>query len=159
MSAAPALLRGLAGVAAALAIAAAPRAADRHAAAEKVPAPEKGQVKVVYHLTLGIDEAAKAMRNIRNHLEADPTVKIVVVANGAGIDFLLDDAKDKNGNPFDATVEDLVTHGVEFRVCHNTLVSRHIDPSKLLPEATLVASGMAEAARLQAREGFVYLRP
>ena len=86
-------------------------------------------------------------------------VKIVVVANGPGIDFLLDGAKDKNGNPFDAIVQDLVTQGVEFRACRNTLTVRRIDPSKLLPEATLVASGVAEAAQLQAREGYAYIRP
>lgn len=113
----------------------------------------------MYHLTEGLEEAVRAMRNIRNHLDADPTAKIVVVANGAGIDFLLDGAMDRNGNPFDAIVQDLVTRHVEFRACRNTLTTRNIDPSKLLPEATLVQSGVAEAARLQAREGFAYLRP
>lgn len=122
-------------------------------------AAEKAPIKVVYHLTEGLDEAVKAMRNVRNHLDADPSAKIVVVANGAGIDFLLDGAQDKNGNPFEVTVQDLVTRHVEFRACRNTFTQRNIDPSKLLPEATLVPSGVAEAARLQAREGFAYLRP
>ena len=30
-----------------------------------------------------------------------PTAKIVVVTNGSGIEFLLDGAKDKNGNPYE----------------------------------------------------------
>lgn len=139
--------RRLLALAAALALAPAALAAD--------PAP----VKVAYHLTEGIEQAVKAMRNVRNHLAADPTAKIVVVANGPGIDFLLDGAQDKNGNPFDATVQDLVTRHVEFRVCRNTLEVRKIDPSKVLPEATIVPSGVAEVARLQAREGFAYIRP
>ncbi len=156
---APALRRAgtalprLAAVAAALALAPAAHAADKAKAADR-PA-----VKVVYHLTQGLEEAARAMHNIRNHLDAEPGVKIVVVANGAGIDFLLDGATDKNGNPFDAAVQDLVARGVEFRACHNTLVTRKIDPSKLLPEAAVVPSGVAEVARLQAREGFAYVRP
>jgi intracellular sulfur oxidation DsrE/DsrF family protein len=124
-------------------------------AADKAPAP----IKVVYHLTEGLEQATGALRNIRNHLAADPGVKIVVVANGRGIDFLLDGAQDGNGNPFDAIVQDLVSQGVEFRACRNTLETRHIDPAKLLPEAKLVASGVAEVARLQAREGFAYVRP
>jgi len=48
---------------------------------------------------------------------------------------------------------------VEFRVCNNTLVSRKIDAAKVAMEAKIVPSGVAEVARLQAREGFVYLRP
>ncbi|WP_334133900.1 DsrE family protein, partial [Tepidimonas sp.] len=53
----------------------------------------------------------------------------------------------------------LANRGVEFRVCNNTLVARKIDAAKLLPEAKIVPSGVAEVAKLQAREGFVYLRP
>ncbi len=119
----------------------------------------KQPIKVVYHLTEGIDQAAHAMGNIRNHLQADPNVKIVVVGNGPGIDFMLDGAKDKNGNPFDATIEGLVSKGVQFRLCNNTLTAGRIDQSRLLPEVQIVPAGVAEVARLQAREGYVYLRP
>lgn len=116
-------------------------------------------IKVVYHLTEGIDQAAHALGNIRNHLVADPTVKIVVVGNGAGIDFMLDGAKDRNGNPFDATIQDLVSKGVDFRACNNTLTARKLDKSAVIPEVKIVPAGVAEVARLQAREGYVYLRP
>jgi intracellular sulfur oxidation DsrE/DsrF family protein len=50
------------------------------------------EIKVVYHLSEGIPQASRAIGNIRNHLAADPKVKIVVVAHGLGIDFLLDGA-------------------------------------------------------------------
>jgi hypothetical protein len=116
-------------------------------------------VKTVYHINQGNDQAQNGMRNIRNHLAADPTVKIVVVTHGPGIDFLLEGAVDRNGAPFDATVQDLKAKGVEFRVCANTLEVRKIDRSKVIPEASIVPSGVAEIARLQAREGYVYLRP
>jgi intracellular sulfur oxidation DsrE/DsrF family protein len=116
-------------------------------------------VKVVYHVSEGIDQATAALRNVRNHLSADPTVKIVVVTHANGIDFLLDGAKDKNGNLFDANVQELVKMGVEFRVCKITLQRRNIDPKRVIEEATLVPSGVAEVARLQAKEGFVYLKP
>lgn len=114
--------------------------------------------KVVYHIT-DANRATAALNNIRNHLKAVPGVKIVVVANGAGIDFLLDGATNPNGNPYDATVQELVMrNNVEFRVCNNTLEARHIDKSKVIPEATLVPSGVAEAAHLQF-EGYAYLKP
>jgi intracellular sulfur oxidation DsrE/DsrF family protein len=116
-------------------------------------------VKVVYHMNEGVDHAPQMLRNIRNHLNADPKAKIVVVAHAAGIDFLLRDAKDRNGNPFEVTVQDLVSRGVEFRACEYTLRSRNIDPKNVIEEAKLVPSGVAEVARLQAQEGFVYLKP
>ena len=114
--------------------------------------------KVVYHIS-DSTVAGGAMRNIRNHLEQSPKAKIVVVTYGAGIDFLLDGAQDKNGNPYDISVQELAAKKVEFRVCNNTLVGRKIDRSKVLPEATVVSSGVAEISRLQFQEGYVYIKP
>jgi len=116
-------------------------------------------VKVVYHVSDGVDQATAALRNIRNHLSADPSVKISVVTHANGIDFLLDGAKDKNGNLFEPNVQELVKMGVDFRVCKITLERRMIDPKRVIEEAKLVPSGVAEVARLQAKEGYVYLRP
>jgi len=116
-------------------------------------------IKTVYHVNNGIDTAAATLNNIQNHLSADPKAKIVVVTHGPGIDFLLQDAKDSKGREFSAAVSDLAGKGVDFRVCNNTLVSRNIDPDKLLMETKIVPSGVAEVARLQAREGYVYLKP
>jgi uncharacterized protein len=117
------------------------------------------QIKVVYHLSEGIPQASRAIGNIRNHLTADPTAKIVVVTHGLGIDFLLDGATNQMDQPFAGSVSDLVGKGVEFRVCNNTLLARKIAADKVLIEAKVVPSGVAEVAKLQAKEGFVYLRP
>jgi uncharacterized protein len=117
------------------------------------------RIKVVYHLADGIDQASRAMTNIRNHLRAEPETTIIVVANGDGIRFLLAGAKERNGKPFDAAVAALAAQGVEFRVCSNTLSAHDIPATQLVPETKLVPSGVAEVTRLQAREGFVYLRP
>ena len=117
------------------------------------------QIKVVYHLSDGIAQASRAIGNIRNHLAADPLAKIVVVTHGLGIDFLLDGAKNQFDQPYAGSVSDLANKGVEFRVCNNTLVSRNIPADKVVMEAKIVPSGVAEVARLQAKEGFVYLRP
>lgn len=120
---------------------------------------QQSAVKVVYHMNSS-DNATAALRNIQNHLNADPKAKIVVVTHGAGIDFLLDGGKDKNGNPYDIPVQQLAdNHKVEFRVCKNTLDSRNLSKKDLLPEAIIVPSGVAEVARLQAEEGYAYLKP
>ena len=115
--------------------------------------------KVVYHVNTGIESAAAALGNVRNHLTADPKTKITVVTHGPGIDFLLEGAKDSKGREFSGLVGDLAGKGVQFRVCNNTLVSRNIDAGKVVMEAKIVPSGVAEVARLQAKEGFAYLKP
>lgn len=119
----------------------------------------KDPVKTVYHMSEGIPQASRGLNNIRNHLAADPSAKIVVVTHGLGIDFLIAGAANQMDQPFGGTIADLANKGVEFRVCNNTLQSRKIDASRLVMEAKVIPSGVAEVANLQAREGFVYLRP
>ena len=116
-------------------------------------------VKVVYHMSEGIPQASRAVQNIRYHLAADPSAKIVVVAHGLGIDFLLDGATNQMDQPFAGAIGELAARGVECRVCNNTLEVRKISPDKVAMEAKVVPSGVAEVAKLQAKEGFVYLRP
>jgi intracellular sulfur oxidation DsrE/DsrF family protein len=116
-------------------------------------------IKVVYHMNEGVQHAPQALRNVRNHLSVDPKAKIVMVMHAAGINYLMRDAKDANGNPFEVTVQDLVSKGVEFRVCEITLKSRNIDRKQLIDEVKYVPSGVAEVARLQSQEGYVYLKP
>lgn len=114
--------------------------------------------KVVYHVN-DSDNATAALRNIQNHLSASPDARIVVVTHSKGIDFLLNGAQDKNGNPYEPAVQGLKEKGVEFRVCNNTLKGRKLEASAVIPEATIVPSGVAEIGRLQAKEGYVYLKP
>ena len=116
-------------------------------------------VKVVYHLNEGLEQATRAMTNIRNHLSADPTAKIVVVAHGRGIDFLLKEAKTPSGSPFVTDIDELALRGVEFRICRFTLERRNIESSRVVPDAKIVASGVAEVARLQSVEHYSYLKP
>ena len=99
-------------------------------------------VKVVYHMNEDVDRAPQALRNVRNHLSVDPKAKIVMVMHAAGINYLMKDAKDKNGNPFEVTVQDLKSKGVEFRVCEITLKSRNIDRKQLIEDVTYVPSGV-----------------
>jgi len=117
-----------------------------------------GANKVIYHLNLGNEQSTDALRNISNHLAVDPTAKIVVVTHSAGVDFLLEGAEDKNGNPYSGPVAALAAKGVEFRVCKITLERRKIDPKKVIPEAKLVPSGVVEVTKLQ-QEGYAYLKP
>lgn len=129
-----------------------------HAASPVEAAAPAASEKVVYHVN-DSENAMAALRNVQNHLNASPDTRIVVVTHGKGIDFLLNDAQDKNGNPYEPIVQGLKDKGVDFRVCNNTLKSRKLDGNAVIPEATVVPSGVAEIGRLQAREGYVYLKP
>ena len=117
-----------------------------------------GPDKVVYHINDSTNATA-LMRNVGNHLEVDPTAKIVIVGHAQGVDFLMNDAKDKDGNPYNIRVEALNAKGVTFDVCEITLKSRKIKKDQFIPEAKFVPSGVAEITKLQAREGYVYIKP
>ena len=115
--------------------------------------------KVVYHINDTGAQAVNALRNIGNHLEVNPKAKIVVVTHAQGVDFLMEGAKDRGGNPYSIRVEELKAQGIQFDVCDITLRNRKMTRSQFIPEATFVPSGVAEITRLQQREGYAYLRP
>jgi uncharacterized protein len=116
-------------------------------------------MRVVYHLSEGEAQATRALQYIRNHLEADPAAQIMVVTHALGVDFLMQGAKSAKGNEYRGAIEDLELAGVRFVVCEITLRERGLRREQFLPEARFVPSGVAEIARLQAREGFGYLKP
>lgn len=117
-----------------------------------------GADKVVYHINDSAN-ASNLLRNINNHLEVNPETKIVVVTHAKGVDFLMNDAKDSTGNPYHIPVEELKAKGVKFDVCQITLRSRKLEAKQFIPEATFVPSGVVEIGKLQAREGYSYLKP
>jgi uncharacterized protein len=121
--------------------------------------PSIAQDKVVYHFSEGIEQAVNGLRNIRNHLEVDPKAQITAVTHARGVDFLMEDAKDKGGYPFALTVEQLKAQGVRFEVCEITLRNRNLKREQFISHVSFVPSGVQQITRLQAREGFAYLKP
>lgn len=113
---------------------------------------EPPPIKTVYHINDSTNAMA-AMNNIRNQLAASPKDQIVAVTHGKGIDFLLDGATDRDGNPYNVKVDELMAQKVDFRVCNNTLAIRKIEPKTILSGVKIVPSGVAEVAKLQFREG------
>jgi len=102
-----------------------------------------GPDKVVYHINNTELQAADALRNIRNHLEVNPQAKIVVVTHARGVDFLMNGAKDANGNPYQVAVEQLKLRGVRFDICEITLRNRNLKREQFIPDATYVPSGVS----------------
>ena len=123
-----------------------------------VAARAEDAIKTVYHLP---DErlATLAMNNINNHLAADPGVKIVVVALSTGVRPFTFGAQDAGGRLYADWVDQLMAKGVEFRICQNSMNALSLTTKDLIDKVVVVPSGVAEVARLQAREGFVYIHP
>jgi len=116
------------------------------------------QQQVVYHFDDASTQAMKGLRNIRNHLDGDPTVQITVVALGPGVDMLMPGYKDANGADYAAQVTALKARGVKFEVCENTMKGRGFKKEQFLPEVDYTASGVVRVARLQG-QGFAYIKP
>lgn len=130
-----------------------------HAGKSDAEARSHRTVHAVYHFDLGLDQAIRGLRNIGNHLAAEPTVKITAVALGAGIDFLLEGAETAGGYPFELMVSELQARGVVFKLCRNTLESRSLPEKTVIADVGIVPSGVAEIARLQVEEGYAYIKP
>ncbi len=120
--------------------------------------PAMAQDPVVYHIDDMSLQALKGLRNIRNHLDVDPTAKITVVTHALGVDFLLEGQKDVNGSPFAGPVSALAARGVKFEICEITLKNRNLKKEQFIQEAEFTPSGVVRLAKLQ-KQGAAYIKP
>ncbi len=116
------------------------------------------QDAVVYHIDDAALQAVKGLRNIRNHLDTDPAAKITVVTHAAGVDFLMEGAKDNQGGAMAGPVAALVARGVKFEVCEITLKNRGLKKEQFIQEADFTPSGVVRLAKLQ-KAGAAYIKP
>ena len=116
------------------------------------------QDRVAYHIDDAATQGLKGLRNIRNHLDTDPTTRITVVTHANGVDFLLEGAKDVNGSAFAGPVAALVARGVKFEVCEITLKNRNLKKEQFIQEADFTPSGVVRLAKLQ-KQGAAYIKP
>ncbi len=113
---------------------------------------------VVYHVDDTSSQALKALRNVRNHLDVDPSAKITVVAHAFGVDFLMEGMKDRSEASFAGPVAALVARGVKFEVCEITLKNRNLTKEQFIQEAEFTPSGVVRLAKLQ-QQGAAYIKP
>ena len=114
----------------------------------------KGMFKAVVHVNFTDSERQKhGLKNIANMLKEVKTGDIEVVCHGGGIGLLV---KDKS--PDASEVERLMTEGVRFVACENTLKDKSIPKDSLISGVTTVPSGAVEVVRKQ-QDGYGYFRP
>ncbi len=116
------------------------------------------QDMVVYHINDSGEQALGGLRNVKNHLDVDPSAKITVVTHAQGVDFLMDGAKDKNGGLYSGPVAALKARGVNFEICEITLVNRNLKKTQFILEADFTPSGVVRLAKLQ-KQGASYIKP
>jgi uncharacterized protein len=119
------------------------------------------QDKVVYHIDNAEQQATKALRNIRNHLDVAPDTKIVVVTHAEGVDFLMEGARDRKNPNIDyaSLVSALKARGVRFEVCELTLRNRGLKKEQFILDADFTPSGVVRLGQLQQREHYAYIKP
>jgi intracellular sulfur oxidation DsrE/DsrF family protein len=124
-------------------------------AAQASAAADEPGVKVVLQLSEGTKQAKLALYMAKRDLELDPRARVVIVAYGAGVQFLQHDTLFSDEGP---KVAALAARGVVFKVCENSLRASNLGTGDLLPRVQVVPSGTLEIARLQ-RDGYAYIRP
>lgn len=116
-------------------------------------------VRVVYHIDADSKGTTTALHQVRNQLQADPTAKVIIVAIGPSVRFLVKGSLTEGGYPFALMIEDLQQSGVRVEACGTTMTTLKIKPDVLDDGIVVVPSGMAELARLQSREHYAYIKP
>lgn len=116
------------------------------------------QDAVAYHIDDAGAQAMKGLRSIRNHLDGDPSAKIVVVTLGPGVDFLMRGYKDANASDYAAQVQALKARGVTFDVCENTMKGRGLKKEQFIGEAVYTPAGVIRLTKLQ-KQGYAYIKP
>ena len=119
------------------------------------------QDKVVYHFDNSDTQATAGLRTLRNYMDTAPDTKIIVVALGDGVRFLMEDAKDpKNANiQYGPLISDLVAKGVKFEICELTLRALDLKKEQFVLDAGFTPSGVVRIGQLQYREHYGYIKP
>lgn len=116
------------------------------------------QDTVAYHIDNAATQGLKGLRNVRNHVDTDPTAKIIVVTHAEGVDMLMEGSKAANGTEYAPLVSALKSRGVSFEICEITLKNRGLKKDQFIQEAEFTPSGVVRLAKLQ-KQGYAYIKP
>ena len=114
---------------------------------------QQNKLSVVWDLSSSDTAVHGAVfRQINNARALKPELQIEVVFHGQAVLSLL-----KEDKSFETRVKSAKEKGVIIAVCNNSLRRLKIDPSQLMPEATVVPSAVVELIIKQS-EGWSYLK-
>lgn len=114
---------------------------------------EPRQHRIVMQLVSGDTLVHKGlMRQLRNMLEAAPTMQLEVVCHGPGMDLLMTDRSIVTDK-----VDEFVGKGVVFLACENTVKERKLDAALIHPKAGVVKAGIIHIVERQ-EDGWSYIK-
>jgi uncharacterized protein len=114
---------------------------------------------VVYHFDNTEVQGLRGLRNIRNHLDTDPSAQIIVVAHAEGVDMMMEDAKAATNNTeYAPLISALRARGVRFEVCEITLKNRGLKKEQFVMDTDFTPSGVVRIVKLQ-KQGYAYIKP
>jgi hypothetical protein len=111
------------------------------------------QHRIVMQLVSGDTLVHKGlMRQLRNMLEAAPTMQLEVVCHGPGMDLLMTDRSIAT-----AKVDEFIGKGIVFLACENTVKERKLDAALIHPKAGSVKAGIIHIVERQ-EDGWSYIK-
>ena len=112
---------------------------------------------VVFHLDSDT-RMNRMLAQVARHHSSNPGIETRVILIGNGVKPALEGAKDFNGGQYSAQMEQLLATGIRIFACEATLNYYNLTEDNLAFGVETVPSGVAALGRLQAREGWGYIK-
>ena len=112
---------------------------------------------VVFHLD-SETSMNRMLAQVARHHSFNPDIETRVVLIGNGVKPALEGAEDANGGQYSAQMEQLMASGIRIFACEATLNYYNLTEDDLAFGVETVPSGVAALGRLQAREGWGYIK-
>jgi len=112
---------------------------------------------VVFHLD-SETSMNRMLAQVARHHSFNPDIDTRVVLIGNGVKPALEGAEDANGGQYSAQMEQLMASGIRIFACEATLNYYNLTEDNLTFGVETVPSGVAALGRLQAREGWGYIK-
>ena len=112
---------------------------------------------VVFHLDSDTSMNRMLAQVARHHsFNTDIETRVILIGNG--VKPALEGAKDVNGGQYSAQMEQLMALGIRIFACEATLNYYNLTEDNLAFGVETIPSGVAALGRLQAREGWGYIK-
>ncbi|MDA9711053.1 DsrE family protein [Luminiphilus sp.] len=112
---------------------------------------------VVFHLDSDTS-MNRMLAQVARHHAFNPGIETRVILIGNGVKPALEGAKDANGGQYSAQMEQLMASGIRIFACEATLNYYSLTEDNLAFGVETVPSGVAALGRLQASEGWGYIK-
>ena len=112
---------------------------------------------VVFHLD-SETSMNRMLAQVARHSAFNPDIETRVILIGNGVKPALEGAEDANGGQYSAQMEQLMASGIRIFACEATLNYYNMTEDDLAFGVETVPSGVAALGRLQARQGWGYIK-